>query len=153
MANINKINGLDIQVTGSNVIGTVTNAATASYINTLNVSGSFFTLSGSFINQVITLSTASGTASLNCSLGNFFDLTLSSSYSLHLTASNIRPGQTINMRITQPATSGSLNYGTQFKWPGGIPYSASATGSTTDIVSFISYDSTTLYGTAIKNLF
>jgi hypothetical protein len=110
-------------------------------------------VTGSVKNQIITLTTSTGTASMDCSLGNMFDLTLSSSYSLFLSAENIQPGQTINLRITQPATSGSLTYGTQFKFPGGIAYSASATGSTTDIVSFISYDTTTLYGSAIKNLF
>jgi hypothetical protein len=39
-----------------------------------------------------------------------------------------------------------------FKFPGGIPYTASASGSTVDIISFISFDSSTLNGTAIKNL-
>jgi hypothetical protein len=70
-----------------------------------------------------------------------------------LSASNIQPGQTINLRITQPATSGSLTYSSAvFKFPGGIPYTASASGSAVDIISFISFDSSTLNGTAIKNL-
>ena len=109
-------------------------------------------ITGSLTNQPVTLTATSGTASINCTQGNFFDLTLSSSSTIHLSSSNIQPGQTINLRITQPATSGSLTYGSQFKFPGGIPYSASATGSVVDIVSFISFDSTTLYGSAIKNL-
>ena len=89
---------------------------------------------------------------MDCSQSNFFNLTLSGSYTLFLSASNIQPGQTVNLRVTQPATSGSLNYGSQFKFAGGIPYSASATGSAVDIISFISFDTTTLYGSAIKNL-
>ena len=109
-------------------------------------------ITGSLTNQPVTLTATSGTASINCTQGNFFDLTLSSSSTIHLSSSNIQPGQTINLRITQPATSGSLTYGSQFKFAGGIPYSASATGSVVDIVSFISFDSTTLYGSAIKNL-
>jgi hypothetical protein len=111
-----------------------------------------FAISSSLIGEVLTLPTASGTASMDCSQGNFFTLTLSGSYTLHLSASNIQPGQTINLRITQPATSGSLGYGSAFKFAGGIPYSASATGSAVDIISFISFDSSTLYGSAIKNL-
>jgi hypothetical protein len=123
----------------------------------LNVSGSGnftnnLTVTGSVLNQPLTLPTASGTASMDCSKSNFFNLTLSGSYTLFLSASNIQPGQTINLRVTQPATSGSLNYGSQFKFAGGIPYSASATSSTVDIISFISFDTTTLYGSAIKNL-
>ena len=131
--------------------------------NTLYVSGSrvgigtstpsaSLHVSGAFLGYPVTVPTASGTASLDCNLGNFFNLTLSSSYTLFLSASNVQPGQTINLRVIQPATSGSLNYGSQFKFAGGIPYSASATGSTVDIISFISYDTTTLYGSAIKNL-
>jgi hypothetical protein len=115
------------------------------------ISGSL-TVSGSVLNQPLTLPTASGTASMDCSKSNFFNLTLSGSYTLFLSASNIQPGQTVNLRVTQPATSGSLNYGSQFKFAGGIPYSASATGSAVDIISFISFDTTTLYGSAIKNL-
>jgi hypothetical protein len=109
-------------------------------------------VSGAILNYPITLPTASGTASMDCSKSNFFNLTLSGSYTLFLSASNIQPGQTINLRVTQPATSGSLNYGSQFKFAGGIPYSASATSLTVDIISFISFDTTTLYGSAIKNL-
>ena len=117
----------------------------------LDISGSVI-ITVSLTSQPITLTATSGTASINCTQGNFFNLTLSSSSTIHLSSSNIQPGQTINLRITQPATSGSLTYGSQFKFAGGIPYSASATGSVVDIVSFISFDSITLYGSAIKNL-
>ena len=125
--------------------------STLFYTGSSIITGSL-TVTGSLTNQPVTLTATSGTASINCTQGNFFDLTLSSSSTIHLSSSNIQPGQTINLRITQPATSGSLTYGSQFKFPGGIPYSASATGSVVDIVSFISFDSTTLYGSAIKNL-
>jgi hypothetical protein len=117
-----------------------------------SINTSSFAISSSLVGEVLTLPISSGTASMDCSQGNFFTLTLSGSYTLHLSASNIQPGQTINLRITQPATSGSLSYGSAFKFAGGIPYSASATGSAVDIISFISFDSSTLYGSAIKNL-
>jgi len=109
-------------------------------------------ITGSLIGQPVDITPTTATASLDCSLGNFFDLTLSASYELYLSASNLQAGQTMNLRITQPATSGSLTYGSEFKFPGGIPYEVSASGSAVDIVSFISFDSSTLYGTAIKNL-
>jgi hypothetical protein len=135
----NQFTPLHLSTSGSVGIGTSTPSAS------LHVSGAI-------LNYPITLPTASGTASIDCSKSNFFNLTLSGSYTLFLSASNIQPGQTINLRVIQPATSGSLNYGSQFKFAGGIPYSASATGSAVDIISFISYDTTTLYGSAIKNL-
>jgi hypothetical protein len=114
------------------------------------ISGSNTVISGSLRGRVVTLSTASATASMDCSLSNFFDLTLSGS--MYLTPTNILPGETINLRITQPATSGSLNYTSSIKFPNGLPYTASATSSVVDLVSFISFDSSTLYATAIKNL-
>jgi hypothetical protein len=117
-----------------------------------SINTSSFAISSSLVGEVLTLPTSSGTASMDCSQGNFFTLTLSGSYTLHLSASNIQPGQTINLRITQPTTSGSLSYGSAFKFAGGIPYTASSTGSVVDIISFISFDSSTLYGSAIKNL-
>lgn len=135
----NQFTPLHLSTSGSVGIGTLTPSAS------LHVSGAF-------LGYPVTVPTASGTASLDCNLGNFFNLTLSSSYTLFLSASNVQPGQTINLRVTQPATSGSLNYGSQFKFAGGIPYSASATGSAVDIISFITFDTTNLYGSAIKNL-
>jgi hypothetical protein len=116
----------------------------------LIVTGSNTVISGSLRGRVVTLSTASATASMDCSLSNFFDLTLSGS--MYLGVSNIQPGETINLRITQPATSGSLNYTSSIKFPNGLPYSASATSSVVDLISFISFDSSTLYATSLKNL-
>jgi len=116
----------------------------------LIVNGSNTIISGSLRGRVATLSTASATASMDCALSNFFDLTLSGS--MYLNVSNIQPGETINLRVTQPAVSGSLNYTSSIKFPNGLPYSVSATGSVTDIISFISFDSSTLYATSLKNL-
>ena len=114
------------------------------------ITGSNTIISGSLRGRVVILSTGSATASMDCSLSNFFDLTLSSS--MYLTPVNIQPGETINLRITQPATSGSLNYSSSIKFPNGLPYTASATASVVDLISFISFDSSTLYATALKNL-
>lgn len=119
--------------------------------NGLIVQSGTTTVTGSLGAQVVNITPSNQTASLNCSLSNMFTLTLSSSVNTLLTASNIQPGQSINLRIVQPATSGSLSYGSQFKFPNGAPYTASATSSVTDIVSFITFDSTTLFGSAIKN--
>jgi hypothetical protein len=116
----------------------------------LIVNGSNTVISGSLRGRVVTLSTASATASMDCSLSNFFDLTLSGS--MYLGVSNIQPGETINLRVTQPAVSGSLNYTSSIKFPNGLPYAASATSSVVDLISFISFDSSTLYATSLKNL-
>lgn len=138
-------------------LGFLTGSSTIASTNPFPFTGSAvitgsLTITGSVQGNINVISIVSSTASMNLSLGNFFELTLASSTTTYLEPTNIQPGQTINLKINQPATSGSLTYGPKFKFPGGIPYSASSTGSVTDIVSLISFDSTTLYTTAIKNL-
>jgi hypothetical protein len=110
------------------------------------------TVTGSVAGAVQTLAIISSTASLDLSRGNFFELTLESGSVTQLSPTNIQPGQTINLKITQPATSGSLTYDNTLKFPGGIPYNVSSTGSVVDILSMVSFDNSTLYATAIKNL-
>lgn len=123
---------------------------TASYVNTLNQA---VIITGSLRNRVLNITPSNQSASIDCSNSNMFDLTLSSSVNTLVTATNIQPGQTINLRVTQPSTSGSISFNaSQFKFPAGIPYTASAANSAVDIVSFVAFDSVTLYGTAIKNL-
>jgi len=141
---------------GSNLTGINTGSwdgiftGSAVITGSLGITGST-TISGSLRGSVIDITPSNQTASLNCSLGNFFTLTLSSSVNTFLTASNIQAGQSINLRIIQPATSGSLSYSSEFKFPNGLPYTASATSSVTDILSFITFDSTILYGSSLKN--
>ena len=93
---------------------------------------------------------------MDARLSNFFHLQLASGADTYLTASNISPGQSINLQVTQQAASGTLSFSDQFKFPNGMPYAVSATGSgdytVTDLVSFVSFDSQSLFGTALKNL-
>lgn len=109
------------------------------------------TVTGSLVGIITALSTAA-TASLDFTSGSFFTLTLSSSYTMYLNPTNIQAGQTVILKVTQPATSGSLTYPSSLKFPGGIPYTASSTGSAVDILTFVTFDTTTLYTTAIKNV-
>jgi hypothetical protein len=133
-------------LSGSSVI-----APTFPYTGSAEITGSL-TVTGSVAGAVQTLAIISSTASLDLSQGNFFELTLSSSTTTYLEPINIQPGQTINLKINQPATSGSLTYDNTLKFPGGIPYNVSSTGSVVDILSMVSFDNSTLYATAIKNL-
>jgi hypothetical protein len=108
------------------------------------------TITGSQYGHIIDITPNNQTASLDCSRGNIFTLTLSGSKNTRLTGSNIQPGQVLNLRIIQPATSGTLSYGSEFKFPNGLPYTASATSSCSDIVSFMAFDTASLFGTALK---
>jgi hypothetical protein len=91
-------------------------------------------------------SVASSTASFDCSTGNFFTLVLGAG-SNHISASNIRQGQTINVRVTTQ-TGNSVTCSTAIKQPSGSLYTPT-NGAGTDILTFISYD-TTLFMVATK---
>jgi hypothetical protein len=140
----------------------VTESETGSFAR-VNVSNSFTgsqTFSGSVITtgsvsgNVVSMSIASNTASMDLSKGNFFLLTLVSGSSTHLVASNISKGQTTNLLVSQPSVgTGSLLLSSTFKQPVNNSYTASFVTSSKDIISFVSFDSTSsLYAVSIQNL-
>jgi hypothetical protein len=116
---------------------------------TLLVSSSMV-YSGSVRGRVIPLTITSQTASMDCSLGNFFTLTLSGSTFLNPT--NILPGETISLIVTQASTVGNigtLSYSTSsIKFPLYNGYSAAAVTGAVDIITFLSFTTNALNGTA-----
>lgn len=115
------------------------------------IGNSVFT--GSVRGNVIPLTISSNTASIDCSLGNFFTLGLVGGVSTHITATNIRPGETLSLRITQPTSSfGSVTYNTSLKFPGNFPYVATPSASAIDVISMISFDSSSLLANAVNTL-
>jgi hypothetical protein len=111
------------------------------------------TITGSVLGNIVPLTINSNTASMDLSTGNFFTLTLVSGSVTQLTATNIKAGQTINLLITQanPA-SGSLTYNSTIKFPAGNGYVATQASASKDIITFITFDSSTIYAAAINNL-
>jgi len=109
--------------------------------------------SGSVRGEVRALSISSATASLDCSTDNFFTLTLVNGSSSYLNPTNIQPGQTINVRISQPATTGSgqITFPSSVKQVSGSAYTPTQGASAQDIITFISYDTTNLYLSNVKN--
>jgi hypothetical protein len=84
-------------------------------------------------------------------LGNFFTLTLpSSATNTHITATNVKPGDTTSLLISTIG-SGSVTYSPNIVFPVLTPYIASVT-NTKDILTFVSFDSSTIYGVATKRL-
>jgi hypothetical protein len=117
----------------------------------LDISGSL-TVTGSIKTEVVALSVASNTASMDCTLSNSFTLNLVGGADTYLNPTNIQSGQSLNLKITQDGVeAGTVSYGTNIKFSNILPYSASSTLSAIDIVSFASFDSTTLYGSALKD--
>ena len=143
--------------TGSNVFRgnqTITGSLTlsSSAAIELNVIGNS-TFSGSVRGIVFPLTITSQTASLDAGLGNFFTLTLVSGSSTRLTATNINPGETIGLRITQPNGGyGTLTTDGTIRFPQAFPYIATPSGSAVDIISFQSYDTSVLYGVGVNTM-
>jgi hypothetical protein len=134
--------------------GTITGSLTlsSSAAIELNVIGNS-TFSGSVRGQVFPLTITSQTASLDASIGNFFTLTLVSGSSTRLTATNINPGETIGLRITQPTGAfGTLTTDGTIRFPQSFPYIATPSGSAVDIISFQSYDTSVLYGVSVNTM-
>jgi hypothetical protein len=118
----------------------------------LNVIGNS-SFSGSVRGNVIPLSIASNTASLDCSLGNFYTLTLVASTATHISASNINPGETISLRVTQPSGgSGTTTFSSNIKFPLNFTYIATPLANQIDIISMVSYDTNSLYANAVNTL-
>ena len=109
------------------------------------------TFSGSVTGEVKDITVASSTASIDCSAANFFTLAIPTAATTHLTATNIAPGKTINLRLTQPATTGSITYGGMFAFVSESFYTASAASNAVDILTFITFDSSKLYTVDVKN--
>jgi len=143
-------------VTGSDVAGTVSNATSASYAPT-NVSDDHtFTGTNEFDGQVhggvTPLSIASTTASMDFQDGNFFTLTLSNGSDTHLDATNVTAGQTITLVVTNNATSaGTLSFSPDFEFAGGTAPTVTANTSAVDVLTFVTVDSTNVYGTSLLN--
>jgi hypothetical protein len=114
-------------------------AITGSHI----VTGSLV-VTGSVAGNVVALSVTSGTASIDFNRGTFFTLTIPSSSITHITASNMQPGLTANIVLTQQATTGSVRWDSGFKFPSGSFNTGSASGSAVDIVSMMMVNNSTI---------
>jgi cytoskeletal protein CcmA (bactofilin family) len=115
----------------------------------LTVSGSA-TITGSVQGNVTALSISSNTASLNLNDGNFFTLQLVSGSATHINPSNIKPGQTVNIRLNTTG-SGTVNFPSSVKQVSGSSYVPTTTTSV-DIITLVSFDSSSLFLANVKNL-
>jgi hypothetical protein len=123
------------------------------YTGSAQITGSLG-ITGSLSSLPITLSVSSNTASLNMTAGNNFVLTLPSSSTTHITATNLISGQTLNLLVKQQVgpETGSITFAPFILFPSGLDMQATATGSAIDLVSMISFDTTNLMAANVKNL-
>lgn len=123
------------------------NAATASYVSSLNQS---LIITGSTAGNVIALTISSNTASMDLSLANFYTLQLVQGTNTYINPSNIKPGVT-NTLLVSTTGSATVSFPNSVKQPSGSIYVPTTTTSK-DILTFISYDASTLYVANVKNM-
>ena len=128
----------------------------ANFHQTGSLVGPAIVVSGSVVSTVESLTIASTTASMDCRKSDMFTLTLVSGSNTHLNATNVQPGQTISLKVLQPSTAtdsyGTMTFESEFAFAGGTAPTITAASGSTDILTFQSYDATTLFGTAVQNL-
>jgi hypothetical protein len=147
-----KIDGLS-SLTGSYATtGSNTFNGNQTINGTLLVSSSMV-YSGSVRGQVFPITIASNTASIDLSLGNFFTLQLISGSTTFLGVNNIQPGETITLRVTQPSVGfGNLNIASNVKFPQNFDYTPTQAINSIDVVTFVSFDSSSLLAVSSNNL-
>ena len=127
----------------------VTSGSLVGVSGSLDVKGGT-TLTGSVQGNVLPLTVVSNTASLDLNNGNFFELALTGSSDIRINPSNIKPGQTINIKLNTTG-SGTVSFPTSVKQPSGSAY-VPTTAVGTDIITMVSFDTTNLFVANVKNL-
>jgi hypothetical protein len=108
--------------------------------------------SGSVQGNVYEVSLSSLTASIDCSLGNFFTFNAGSDNTFLLRATNISGGRTITLKINKTASGAVINVDTgSIKMPNGFLYSATLGTNVEDVLTFVTFDTGSLYGVSSKN--
>ena len=103
--------------------------------------------SGSVNGQVFPITISTSTASMNCSLGNFFTVTLNSG-STRFEATNITAGQTISLKILNSTSGSQFTGSASVKFPTGFTYVPTAVSASTDIITFLSFDNSAIFAVA-----
>jgi hypothetical protein len=128
------------------------NSYTSSLKTAFTASSTSVTFNGANYNKIITLSVTSQTASMDLSQSNLYSLTLLSGFNTYINPSNIGTGQVISLLITQPTGGiGSTTFAPSVTFPSGSYYTASAFNATTDLVTMISFNTSSLRAVASNN--
>ena len=137
----------NIELTTASLQGQINSltAVTGSYATTgSNLFNGSQEITGSVNGNVEVITIASSTASIDCSQGNFFTVTLPTG-STHLTATNIEQGQTVSLRVqSQFGANVEIDEST-VKFPIGQEYTPSVSASF-DLLTFVSFDTNSLFG-------
>jgi hypothetical protein len=123
------------------------NASTASFVQPLQQS---LIVTGSTSGNVVQLNITSNTASLDLSQASFYTLQLVQGTNTYINPSNIQTGCTSTLLISTTG-SATVSFPSFVKQASGSSYTPTTTTGK-DILTFISYDASTLYVANVKNL-
>ena len=112
------------------------------------VSGSLV-ITGSAYGNIIAVTVASNTASIDLAAGNFFTATLANSATTFFNFTNVRQGLAANLVLTTGTVS-SASFSSNVKQPSGSSYLPSSGSGRVDALSVIAADASNLYLVAVK---
>jgi hypothetical protein len=142
-------------ITSSNITdtGTVVSINSDTEITgSLTITGSQV-ITGSLRGNVSALSITSNTASLNMRTNNFFTLNLVDGANTHINPTNINPGQTVNVRVNQGSLgTGTVSFPSFVDQPSGSAYTSSQVANAIDIVTMITFDSSLVFVSSVRNM-
>ena len=104
----------------------------------------------SLYGDVVPLSISSNTASLNLATASFFTLQLVSGQNTYINPINIAAGHSVAV-VLSTVGSATVSFPSSVKQPSGSLYVPTTTTGK-DIITLVSFDSSNLYLTAVKNL-
>ena len=107
-------------------------------------------VTGSVNGNVVSASIASNTSSIDFSQGNFYTSLVTGTTNFNIT--NPKAGQTVNLLLTTAGTGASASFSSNVKQVSGSTYAPTATDGAKDILTFISWDGTSVYLANVKNL-
>ena len=143
-------NGSRLQVIGSGSQNALYVSGSSQFTGSLLITGSIF-ISGSVYANTTSQSVASNTASLDFTAANFFMVQLGSSVTTHISASNLRAGQSVNVLVTT-GTNSTASFSTNVRQPSGSFYLPTSGSGNKDVLSFVSFDSSNLYLVAVNQM-
>lgn len=148
---------ITVSQTGSMSVASASVAISASYAPAVAtfpftgaavISGSL-TITGSVYGNVVPVTVASNTASIDLLAGNFFTVTLANSATTFFNFTNVRPGLTANLVLTTGTVS-TASFSSNVKQPSGSAYLPTSGSGRIDALSVAAVDASNLYLVASK---
>jgi hypothetical protein len=107
-------------------------------------------ITGSSYGNVSAITVASNTASFDIGSANFFTITMATSSVTHFNVTNPLPGQTVSI-LVRTNTASTASFSSNIRQVTGSLYTPSVSGSN-DILTFVAFDSASVFMTSLKQL-